>query len=89
MVFENKKDLTLIVKKRVEEINRTIHLTTMFTPLYLMCDIRKDGSMVCNEHLEYDRKLAYSRILASHDKANSQCKKKVKADPVKVGSIVS
>eukprot|EP00210_Caulerpa_lentillifera_P008350 g7964.t1 len=87
--YETGMNWSSLVKKCIEEINRTVHLTTMFTPLYLMHGVKRDGSIANQKKLEYDRELAFRRIVASHDKANKYYQKRVHPDPISIGSKVS
>ena len=86
---ERRGDWTTHVSTSVQEINRTIHSTTLFCPQYLLTGTQRDGTITSPQQLDTDRGLAYQRIIKAHQQNKTRHHKKVKNRPMEVGAEVS
>lgn len=86
--YARRGDWTDVLDECVTEINKSIHLTTLFSPVYLMTGVHKNGTVASMENITHDRKLAYQRIIRSHTRSNQQKRNKIHKDPLHEGQQV-
>ena len=82
-------DWTEHINECTQEINRTVHCTTLSCPRYLLKGINRNGGLTNAERLEKDRNLAYERIRRAHELSAARYAKNVKQAPLREGMEVS
>ena len=86
---EKRGDWTEHINECAQEINRTVHRTTLFCPRYFLRGIHRNGKLAANdEQLASDRRLAYERIKRAHEQSARKYAKNAKDVPIHEGMEV-